>query len=135
MFGPRYNVVTYSCAEQLKRLGYNIEPSWKPPSRVRGRILVAEIQQAVADHFAISLDEMLSDRRGRDVARPRQIAMYLCRMLTPKSMPDISRRFGNRDHTTVLHGVRQIERLRLVDGELDRAVRELTTKISTAEAV
>ena len=62
---------------------------------------------------------MTSARRAREVARPRQVAMYLSKQLTPKSLPDIGRRFGGRDHTTVIHAVRQIEKLRASDAELD----------------
>lgn len=72
---------------------------------------VARIQREVAHHFNVPLIEMTSARRARHVARPRQVAMYLAKLLTPKSLPDIGRRFGNRDHTTVIHAIRQIENL------------------------
>ena len=68
---------------------------------------------------------MVSARRAREVARPRQIAMYLAKQLTPRSLPEIGRRFGGRDHTTVIHAVRQIERLRGEDSEIDNDVRAL----------
>lgn len=79
------------------------------------RILIARIQQVVADFFRIPEAEMKSARRARYVARPRQIAMYLARELTPKSLPDIGRYFGDRDHTTVIHAIKQVERLRKED--------------------
>ena len=76
------------------------------------RISIDEIQTQVAEHYRIRKAEMTSARRAREVARPRQVAMYLSKQLTPKSLPDIGRRFGGRDHTTVIHAVRQIEKLR-----------------------
>jgi len=71
---------------------------------------VHQIQEAVAEHFGISRIDILSSRRTRNVVRPRQIAMYLVKELTPHSFPEIGRRF-NRDHSTVLHAVRKIEAL------------------------
>ena len=62
-------------------------------------------------HFNVSKADLLSSRRTRTIVRPRQIAMYLAKMLTPRSLPEIGRRFGGRDHTTVLHAVRKIEDL------------------------
>jgi chromosomal replication initiator protein len=89
------------------------------------RITIDEIQKRVSDHFRIRQTEMVSARRAREVARPRQIAMYLAKQLTPRSLPEIGRRFGGRDHTTVIHAVRQIERLRGLDHDLDTDVRVL----------
>ena len=89
------------------------------------RITIDEIQKRVSDHFRIRQAEMVSARRAREVARPRQIAMYLAKQLTPRSLPEIGRRFGGRDHTTVIHAVRQIEKLRGEDSEIDQDVRLL----------
>jgi len=89
------------------------------------KITIDDIQRKVADHFKIRHAEMVSARRARQVARPRQIAMYLSKQLTPRSLPEIGRRFGGRDHTTVIYAVRQIEKLRLEDQELDNDVRTL----------
>ena len=89
------------------------------------RVTIDEIQKRVADHFKIRHAEMVSARRARVVARPRQIAMYLSKQLTPRSLPEIGRRFGGRDHTTVIHAVKQIEKLRAADNELDADVRLL----------
>jgi chromosomal replication initiator protein len=89
------------------------------------RITIDEIQKRVSDHFRIRSAEMVSARRAREVARPRQIAMYLAKQLTPRSLPEIGRRFGGRDHTTVIHAVRQIEKLRGSDSEIDKDVRTL----------
>ena len=93
------------------------------------RISIDEIQTQVAEHYRIRKAEMTSARRAREVARPRQVAMYLSKQLTPKSLPDIGRRFGGRDHTTVIHAVKQIEKLRASDPEIDAAVRLLTRQL------
>jgi chromosomal replication initiator protein len=76
------------------------------------RVTIEEIQKKVAEHFAIRLADMHSPRRARAVARPRQVAMYLAKQLTSRSLPEIGRKFGGRDHTTVMHAVRKIEELR-----------------------
>ena len=91
----------------------------------RRRVTIDEIQKRVADHFKIRHAEMVSARRARVVARPRQIAMYIAKQLTPRSLPEIGRRFGGRDHTTVIHAVKQIEKLRAADSEIDADVRLL----------
>ena len=93
------------------------------------RISIDEIQTQVAEHYRIRKAEMTSARRAREVARPRQVAMYLSKQLTPKSLPDIGRRFGGRDHTTVIHAVKQIEKLRASDPDIDAAVRLLTRQL------
>ncbi|MEO5773211.1 MAG: chromosomal replication initiator protein DnaA [Sphingomicrobium sp.] len=93
------------------------------------RISIDEIQTQVAEHYRIRKAEMTSARRAREVARPRQVAMYLSKQLTPKSLPDIGRRFGGRDHTTVIHAVKQIEKLRAADAELDADIRLLTRQL------
>ncbi|WP_421725228.1 chromosomal replication initiator protein DnaA [Bauldia sp.] len=77
----------------------------REPRRVR----IEEIQVVVARHYNVSKADLLSSRRTRTIVRPRQIAMYLAKVLTPRSLPEIGRRFGGRDHTTVLHAVRKIE--------------------------
>ncbi|WP_093312528.1 chromosomal replication initiator protein DnaA [Sphingomonas jatrophae] len=93
------------------------------------RITIDEIQRKVSDHYRIRQAEMSSARRAREVARPRQIAMYLAKQLTPRSLPEIGRRFGGRDHTTVIHAVKQIEKLRAADAELDADVRLLIRQL------
>ena len=75
------------------------------------RITIEEIQKKVSEHFGIRLADMHSPRRARTIARPRQIAMYLSKQLTSRSLPEIGRQFGNRDHTTVMHAVRKVEEL------------------------
>ncbi|NBB65211.1 chromosomal replication initiator protein DnaA [Pseudomonas sp. ODNR1LW] len=93
------------------------------------RITVDEIQKTVAEHFSLKQADLLSERRTRSVARPRQMAMYLCKQHTTRSYPDIGRRFGGRDHTTVLHGVRKIEELMAQDDQIARDVEALTRKL------
>ena len=97
------------------------------------RISIDEIQTRVSEHYRIRKAEMTSARRAREVARPRQVAMYLSKQLTPRSLPEIGRRFGGRDHTTVIHAVRQIEKLRAQDSELDADIRLLTRQLEGAE--
>lgn len=75
------------------------------------RVSIEDIQKKVADHFGIRLADILSPRRAREVARPRQIAMYLAKVMTEHSLPEIGRKFAGRDHTTIIHGVRKIEEL------------------------
>lgn len=77
------------------------------PKRVR----IEDIQRVVSRHYNVSRQELVSDRRTRVIVKPRQIAMYLAKTMTPRSFPEIGRRFGGRDHTTVLHAVRKIEGL------------------------
>jgi chromosomal replication initiator protein len=79
------------------------------------RITIEEIQKRVAEHFNIRISDMHSARRARAVARPRQVAMYLAKQLTSRSLPEIGRKFGGRDHTTVMHAVRKVEELRKLD--------------------
>ena len=93
------------------------------------RITVDEIQKTVAEHFSLKQADLLSERRTRSVARPRQMAMYLCKQHTTRSYPDIGRRFGGRDHTTVLHGVRKIEELMAQDDQIARDIEALTRKL------
>ena len=82
------------------------------------RVTIEEIQKKVAQHFNIRLADMHSARRARNVARPRQVAMYLAKQLTTRSLPEIGRKFGGRDHTTVMHAVRRIDELRQTDANL-----------------
>ena len=79
------------------------------------RVTIEEIQKRVAEHFNIRLSDMYSARRARAVARPRQVAMYLAKSLTSRSLPEIGRKFGGRDHTTVMHAVRRVDELRETD--------------------
>jgi len=82
------------------------------------KITVEEIQRKVSDYYNIRLSDIVGPKRLRSYARPRQVAMYLCKQLTSRSLPEIGRRFGGRDHTTVMHGVRRIEELKSSDGQI-----------------
>jgi chromosomal replication initiator protein len=82
------------------------------------KVSIEEIQRKVAEHYNIRLSDMIGPKRVRTVARPRQIAMYLAKQMTSRSLPEIGRRFGGRDHTTIMHGVKKIEELRDADHSL-----------------
>jgi chromosomal replication initiator protein len=82
------------------------------------KLSIEEIQRKVAEHYNIRLSDMIGPKRLRNIARPRQVAMYLSKQLTPRSLPEIGRRFGGRDHTTIMHGVRKIEELMTIDSQL-----------------
>jgi chromosomal replication initiator protein len=93
------------------------------------RVTVDDIQKTTAEHFGLKQADLISERRTRSVARPRQAAMWLAKQLTTRSLPDIGRRFGGRDHTTVLHAVRRIEALRAGDPQLARDLEVLVRKL------
>ncbi|WP_281840667.1 chromosomal replication initiator protein DnaA [Sinisalibacter aestuarii] len=82
------------------------------------KVTVEEIQRKVAEHYNIRMSDMIGPKRQRSIARPRQVAMYLAKTMTTRSLPDIGRRFGGRDHTTVMHGVRRIDELKVGDTQL-----------------
>ena len=82
------------------------------------KITVEEIQRKVSEHYNIRLSDMIGPKRVRTYARPRQIAMYLAKQITSRSLPEIGRRFGGRDHTTVMHGVKRAEELKVQDGQI-----------------
>tara|TARA_B000000557_G_C20784645_1_gene448106 strand:- start:164 stop:1555 length:1392 start_codon:yes stop_codon:yes gene_type:complete len=88
-------------------------------------ITVDKIQNTVSNYFNIALSEMLSQRRSRPLARPRQIAMYLAKKMTSRSLPEIGRRFANRDHTTVIHAVKTITRLSEQDDEMKKNISQI----------
>lgn len=99
------------------------------PKRVR----VEDIQRLVARHYNVSKTELLSNRRTRTIVKPRQVAMYLAKVMTPRSLPEIGRRFGGRDHTTVLHAVRKIEGLSGGDSQLAQEI-ELLKRLIAEQA-
>ena len=82
------------------------------------KVTVEEIQRRVSEHYNIRLSDLIGPKRVRTIARPRQVAMYLAKQLTSRSLPEIGRRFGGRDHTTVMHGVRRIEELKGHDNQI-----------------
>ena len=93
------------------------------------RVTIDEIQKLVSQHFELKPLDLVSARRSRAVARPRQIAMYLAKRLTTRSLPENGRKFGGRDHSTVIHAVRKIEELRDQDRDIDAAVRTLMREL------
>ncbi len=86
------------------------------------RVRIEDILRIVSRHYKVPRNDLLSSRRSRDVVRPRQIAMYLAKSLTSRSLPEIGRRFGGRDHTTVLHSVRKVEQMIKDDGDLAQEI-------------
>lgn len=125
------NILVARAGERLSSLTLDeatalIRPHLRTADR---RVTVDEIQKLVCEHFALKQVDLLSQRRTRAVARPRQVAMYLAKTLTTRSYPDIGRRFGGRDHTTVLHAVRQIERFKAEDPAMASDVETLTRKL------
>lgn len=104
------------------------EPEPSPPivrapwffihSEIPTPLRIADIQAAVVKHFGITMTDLLSPRRTHKVIRPRQIAMYLAKTMTLRTLPEIGRRFGGRDHTTILHAVRKIEGLLPLNADL-----------------
>ena len=95
------------------------------------RVTIEEIQRQVASHYQIRVGDMHSARRSRSIARPRQIAMFLAKQLTQHSLPDIGRRFGGRDHTTVLHAVKKIDELCIIDKQFQDDVEFLRRMLET----
>ncbi|MFO1069903.1 MAG: chromosomal replication initiator protein DnaA [Geminicoccaceae bacterium] len=93
------------------------------------RVTIEEIQKAVVEHYGLKIADMSSSRRSRAIARPRQVAMFLSKALTTRSLPEIGKRFGNRDHTTVMHAVRQIEALSEKDTQLANDVEQLKRRL------
>ena len=82
------------------------------------KVTMDEIMRKTCDYYNVRLSDMVSPKRSRNIARPRQMAMYLAKQLTSRSYPEIGKRFGNRDHTTVIHAVRKIEELKLQDSQI-----------------
>ena len=95
------------------------------------RITIDEIQNKVAGYFNIKIDDLISSRRIRTFARPRQVAMYLTKKLTTRSLPEIGRKFGGRDHTTVIHAVKKIEELKQNNPKFDEDINLITQMITS----
>ena len=95
------------------------------------RITIDDIQRKVADYYNLRLSDLLSARRSRQIARPRQVAMYLSKILTTRSLPEIGRKFGGRDHTTVIHAVKRVEGLRDSDSAIQEEVDLLTRSLES----
>jgi chromosomal replication initiation ATPase DnaA len=110
-------------AAELERVARSYVAS--EPAIETACIAISDIKVRVASHYKIRNADMTSDRRSRDVARPRQVAMYLSKVLTTRTLSEIGRLFGDRDHTTVMHAVRNIEGLRSRSPAFDREIRSL----------
>ncbi|PXA92461.1 chromosomal replication initiator protein DnaA [Caulobacter sp. D4A] len=125
------NTLTARAGERLPRLTLDeVQAILRP--HLRGgekRITIDDIQKATSEHYGMKQADLLSERRNRAIARPRQAAMWLAKQLTTRSLPDIGRRFGGRDHTTVLHAVRRIEALRQEDAVLSQDLETITRKL------
>lgn len=93
------------------------------------KVTIDEILRQVSDYYNLRLSELLSERRARDIARPRQVAMYLAKQMTSRSLPEIGRKCGGRDHTTVMHAVRKIEDLRQTDSVIEDDINRLSRLI------
>ena len=93
------------------------------------KVSVDMIQSLVCKFFKISKNEMLSSRRSRYLVRPRQVAIYLSKILTSKSLPEIGREFSNRDHTTIIHSVKTIEKLKVENSEINNGINYLKNQI------
>jgi len=96
------------------------------------RITIDEIQNKVSNYYNINVDDLISSRRLRSFARPRQVAMYLSKKLTSRSLPEIGRKFGGRDHTTVIHAVKKIDQLKSENEKFDEDVSVLTQIITSS---
>jgi chromosomal replication initiator protein len=103
-------------------------PRWAAPAAMPF-VTVKDIQARVASYYGIRPIEMVSDRRARCFSRPRQVAMYLARNQTKRSLPEIGRRFGDRDHTTVIHAIKVIERLIKEDPDMAQDIETLERAI------
>jgi len=125
------NTLVARAGERLPKLTLEEAQTFLQPHMRGGerRITVDEIQKVVADHFKLKQADLLSERRTRAVARPRHVAMYLAKQLTTRSYPDIGRRFGGRDHTTVLHAVKRIEELKATEPGLATDLEAITRKL------
>ena len=93
-------------------------------------VTVENIQKEVSNHFNLRVSELKSKNNSPLVARPRQIAMYLCKKLTSCSLPDIGKRFGGKHHTTVLHAVQRVDKRRQQEPEFDQLVQKFTDSLS-----
>jgi chromosomal replication initiator protein len=118
------NTLSARAGEGVSRLTLDeVQAILRPHLRAgEKRITIDDIQKATAEHYAMKQADLLSERRNRAIARPRQAAMWLAKQLTTRSLPDIGRRFGGRDHTTVLHSVRKVEQMIKDDVELAQEI-------------
>ncbi len=104
-------------------------PPAEPAPLIPERLTVDLIQRAVCRHYKVSKRDLVSARRTGDIIIPRQVGYYLAKKLTERSLPDIAARFGGRDHTSALSGIRKIERLRASDAKLDADLHEIAASV------
>ena len=125
------NTLVARAGERLSKLSLDeVQAIVRPHLReTERRITVDDIQKAVAEHYGLKQADLLCERRTRAVARPRHVAMYLAKSMTTRSYPDIGRRFGGRDHTTVLHAVKRIDALKVEDPALAADIELLARKL------
>jgi chromosomal replication initiator protein len=125
------NTLVARVGGDIARLGLDDAQSILRPhlSVTEKKVTVDMIQKTVAEHYMLKKEDLISERRARAVARPRQVAMWLAKQITTRSLPDIGRRFGGRDHTTVLHAVRRIEALKAEDAGIARDIDVLLRKL------
>lgn len=116
--GPRLSPARAAPPPPIVKLQVAPEPIATPPAPIpeepvvaATRLMVADIQRAVCAEFNVTMDDIMSARRGAQIARPRQVAMYLSKLFTPLSLPQIGAKFGSRDHSTVIHACRRIEEI------------------------
>lgn len=107
-------------------------PQTVPVINLPKRASIDLIQRAACEYFKVEMPDLLSDRRSKEIVRPRQVAVYVCRKLTLQSLPQIGRRFGNRDHTTIMAACKKIETLRKTEPAIDQAVVTLSAKFVAA---
>ena len=99
-------------------------------NKIHTNITIEDIQKTVVSYYNISMHDFMSSRRSRSVARPRQIAMYLAKKMTTKSLPDIGRNFSGRDHTTVIHAIKKVEELMIQDKNFENEVKDINGKLT-----
>ena len=114
---PTWQQIKQACSQE--DITFNCT---EPDAEVAMKKAVDDILRTVSKHYGVNRGDLLSGRRNRSIVRPRQIGMYLAKLLTSRSLPEIGRRFGNRDHTTVLHAIRKIEQLMNDDTQLREEV-------------
>lgn len=118
--------------ERFKEPWFSIVEEIEP--KQGGRPRIADIIAATAEHFGVLRADILSARRTANLARPRQVVYYLAKKLTLKSLPEIGRHVGKRDHTSALHGIRKIERLRQTDAKLDADLATIAARFGGEDA-
>lgn len=125
------NTLVARAGERLSKLSLDEAQTFLRPHLRHSdkRITVDEIQRTVADYYGLKQSDLTCERRTRALARPRHVAMYLAKQLTTRSYPDIGRRFGGRDHTTVLHAVKRIEELKAGDSALEADLEAITRRL------